>query len=1121
MQQKQKIFLGAVVAFFGLGLTLLAATVSFESTQLQSSVVEQAVESERPARVARQQIARPRIDRGVATQIQQTVLQIESGSVMINGMPATDGAVLREGDELKIGESATASILFFDDSVSRLAPGTSLVIADLDGAAGADESHVLLRLEIGNIWSKVTKLINQDSTFAVETNDVVAAVRGSAFDVSVDETGQMEVVAVEHTIALTDAETGKSVAEVIEGSQASAQTEQSDDEAELEIEVAAISADFRQAAWYVENAEKDEKHEEQVAEKIKSKRLEIAGALPGSADYSQKIEKDATRLMQATTDLAQIQVLVEVAERKLIEAQALLDLSQTDLAQKSLDEVGEIMLAAAKLRDGLSANSADRIAAKKSIQSTLLSAQKMLVLSLPGDQQYTVKDFVRQLEVDLADSEQEKIALEKSQIQKKAVEVHDAVKKNGGVSSAAISAVAEKVSAKAEEISEKTGDQSVSENIYLKSAQKKLGIEKIEKKEVEEKIDIKTEENTELKKAASAKPKDKEPATANILPDQPEVKNTPVAMKKDEPKKEIAVKQVQVQENLKKNQNQDEEIKESQSAKESSSKSSSSSSSSGEFSPSYSPIAPKDTTPPEIGISILPTSKVAESRKYRFSLYESGLNFAYLIVDAAAVPADFDNQTEDLQQNFCLTRDAYLEPKNDVLMHELVFQEESDNGKLICLKAKDSAANQTVKTVKIAGIQKNTAKASAQSTQEDEADTESPVIEIDPVNDDEIVAALTITAKISNDEPNLDFFRFRPVLKDQSCEVSAGTWSSSRGGDFHIQDYPPNGILVDSEQFNGFKICFAARDIAQNLTIAEVKIPKIDATGPQISLEVQDLDSKNSKKIVSTITDENDQSPKIWYKIFSAKDFSENTCSAENQNIAFSPDGSLNNFVVKNPESDLIADSEDQRFCFVARDAFGNISYKSINGVHGLDTTGPEFSVVESGNETAKSKTFQVGSSAEDIQSIFWKEVSVQTSDCSDGIDFSEAKIVPGTNLIFDSESDNQKKICFAATDKAGNWTRKSEVFEVSGIDLTAPEIVIDFSESEISATSASPDLDSKSWKYCFGRDDTDPSKCESYSGVPKGYAKKLATSHEADVITFCASDRLGNRGCVSESIPD
>ena len=95
-------------------------------------------------------------------------------------------------------------INFFDNSVTRLRDNTVLEISELDvNPDNRMETNILLKLDAGEVWSKVTKIVTQNSSFEVETYNTIAAVRGSAFDIAVNnETQTTEVIVIEHAVDL-------------------------------------------------------------------------------------------------------------------------------------------------------------------------------------------------------------------------------------------------------------------------------------------------------------------------------------------------------------------------------------------------------------------------------------------------------------------------------------------------------------------------------------------------------------------------------------------------------------------------------------------------------------------------------------------------------------------------------------------------------------------------------------------------------------------------------------------------------------------------------------------------------------------------------------------------------
>lgn len=114
---------------------------------------------------------------------------------------------------IETGSGSKALIDFFDNSVTRLKENTNLEITEMDvNPENQMETNILLKLNAGQVWNKVTKIVTQDSSFEVETYNTIAAVRGSAFDIKVEEETQAtEIIVIEHAVDLTavDAQSGR------------------------------------------------------------------------------------------------------------------------------------------------------------------------------------------------------------------------------------------------------------------------------------------------------------------------------------------------------------------------------------------------------------------------------------------------------------------------------------------------------------------------------------------------------------------------------------------------------------------------------------------------------------------------------------------------------------------------------------------------------------------------------------------------------------------------------------------------------------------------------------------------------------------------------------------------
>ncbi|MBI2325281.1 MAG: FecR domain-containing protein, partial [Chloroflexi bacterium] len=108
--------------------------------------------------------------------------------------PVGDGTLLRAGMTIRTGESSYAVLTYFEGSTVSIEPNTTLVIEALE--ANPDGSTVIsMQQQAGRTWHSVTKLLNQGSKYEVKTPTLTATVRGTAFEVGVEQdTATGEVV---------------------------------------------------------------------------------------------------------------------------------------------------------------------------------------------------------------------------------------------------------------------------------------------------------------------------------------------------------------------------------------------------------------------------------------------------------------------------------------------------------------------------------------------------------------------------------------------------------------------------------------------------------------------------------------------------------------------------------------------------------------------------------------------------------------------------------------------------------------------------------------------------------------------------------------------------------------
>lgn len=101
---------------------------------------------------------------------------------------ATGTMMLVPGDAVRTGPEGRATVQMFETSEHRLAGATEFMI-DREGTADwSGRSVIRLRVERGRVWSRVLRLLDLRSVVQIQTNRVVATVRGTAFDLDAAST---------------------------------------------------------------------------------------------------------------------------------------------------------------------------------------------------------------------------------------------------------------------------------------------------------------------------------------------------------------------------------------------------------------------------------------------------------------------------------------------------------------------------------------------------------------------------------------------------------------------------------------------------------------------------------------------------------------------------------------------------------------------------------------------------------------------------------------------------------------------------------------------------------------------------------------------------------------------
>jgi hypothetical protein len=97
---------------------------------------------------------------------------------------AADGAVLYVGSTVRTSAGARAVITLFEGSTIELEPASDIMIEE--ATTRSSSTIVQLAQSVGRSWHVVTHLTTADSRYEVRTPAATASVRGTAFEVAVD-----------------------------------------------------------------------------------------------------------------------------------------------------------------------------------------------------------------------------------------------------------------------------------------------------------------------------------------------------------------------------------------------------------------------------------------------------------------------------------------------------------------------------------------------------------------------------------------------------------------------------------------------------------------------------------------------------------------------------------------------------------------------------------------------------------------------------------------------------------------------------------------------------------------------------------------------------------------------
>jgi len=125
---------------------------------------------------------------------------LRSGST--DSAKATNGMELKVGDTIKTGSNGSANLTFFDGSVMEIKASSEILVNELS-TASTGSTAVGLKELVGSTINRIGKLVDSSSKYEVETPAAVAVVRGTTFDLVVQQTGFTTLKSEEGSVSFT------------------------------------------------------------------------------------------------------------------------------------------------------------------------------------------------------------------------------------------------------------------------------------------------------------------------------------------------------------------------------------------------------------------------------------------------------------------------------------------------------------------------------------------------------------------------------------------------------------------------------------------------------------------------------------------------------------------------------------------------------------------------------------------------------------------------------------------------------------------------------------------------------------------------------------------------------
>lgn len=331
-----------------------------------------------------------------------TQLSDLNGEVIVqrNGenIEATLGMELYEKDKIVTGEAAMAVVMFFDDSVSRLSPKTTMTIDQLNSEDNSIRSYVEIEVQNGQVWSKVVNLVEEDSAFVVKGNGLSTRAQKGAFNVEV-KNDKVEVGVFNNEVNVSG-EKFKDKFKVVTGQKVVAVSKQ-----QVAPKVFSSTPAEKDGEWVKSNLKDDQKYIVEVENRLIAAKMKSVGlTVDESVSLEDSVRENALKFL-TFDDVDKQKLELDLAEKKFISAQLKLlgkDLTEEEKAEATAAFQNFYVAVKGFYAFVETVATTDKEYAKelrKYAEDKVLQQKKALTVILPDSPYYGAKEVISQIEL--------------------------------------------------------------------------------------------------------------------------------------------------------------------------------------------------------------------------------------------------------------------------------------------------------------------------------------------------------------------------------------------------------------------------------------------------------------------------------------------------------------------------------------------------------------------------------------------------------------------------------------------------------------------------------------------------------------------------------------------------